>query len=437
MCVHMSLKKQLCIGLTLVPSKKDKENLRIDDNKIYSGIDEQIELAQRAEKAKLDFVFKADYLVAHPDLIARNKGAVILDPTLLFTAIARETQKIGVVTTASTSFNPPYILARQLQSLNWISNGRAGWNIVTSIDGAENFGNAMMPSSDERYAKATECTELVRKLWKSHPYEVLGVDSVDAAEVIREMIQPIDHEGEFFHVKGPLSVPAHFSGTMPLFQAGASESGRNFAASVADAIFAATPDIESGIELCKDLRKRAQKNGRQPDAIRVLPGLYFFIGDTYEEAQEMYRQAHQHLTVERRYALVEMVLGLNLRGLSLKEKVTAGILPDANQSVRSKTHADLLRRFIIKNEPTVEQLLERPEVIGSSHWVAIGTPQEIFHQIMERFEAGALDGFIAIPGGPPKSLDLFFNDVIPLFVEAGVFRKDYTGSTLREHLRVF
>lgn len=437
MCVHMSLKKQLCIGLTLAPSKKDKENLRIDDNKIYSGIDEQIELAQRAEKAKLDFVFKADYLVAHPDLIARNKGSVILDPTLLFTAIARETQKIGVVTTASTSFNPPYILARQLQSLNWISNGRAGWNIVTSIDGAENFGNAMMPSSEERYAKAAECTELVRKLWKSHPYEVLGVDSTDAAEVIREMIQPIDHEGEFFHVKGPLNVPAHFSGTMPLFQAGASESGRNFAASVADAIFAATPDIESGIELCKDLRKRAQQNGRQPDAIRVLPGLYFFIGDTYEEAQEMYRQAHQHLTVERRYALVEMVLGLNLRELSLKEKVTAGILPDANQSVRSKTHADLLRRFIIKNEPTVEQLLERPEVIGSSHWVAIGTPQEVFQQIMERFEAGALDGFIAIPGGPPKSLDLFFSDVIPLFVEAGVFRKDYTGSTLREHLGVF
>ncbi|MDQ0178414.1 NtaA/DmoA family FMN-dependent monooxygenase [Bacillus chungangensis] len=433
----MSLKKQLCIGLTLVPSKKDKENLHIDDNKIYSGIDEQIELAQRAEKAKLDFVFKADYLVAHPDLIVRNKGSVILDPTLLFAAIARETQKIGVVTTASTSFNPPYILARQLQSLNWISNGRAGWNIVTSINGAENFGNAMMPSSEERYAKAAECTELVRKLWKSHPYEVLGVDSADAAEVIREMIQPIDHEGEFFHVKGPLNVPAHFSGTMPLFQAGASESGRNFAASVADAIFAATPDIESGIELCKDLRKRAQQNGRQPDAIRVLPGLYFFIGDTYEEAQEMYRQAHQHLTVERRYALVEMVLGLNLRGLSLKEKVTAGILPDANQSVRSKTHADLLRRFIIKNEPTVEQLLERPEVIGSAHWVAVGTPQEVFHQIMERFEAGALHGFIAIPGGPPKSLDLFFSDVIPLFVEAGVFRKDYTGSTLCEHLGIF
>ncbi|MGE6400394.1 NtaA/DmoA family FMN-dependent monooxygenase [Bacillus mycoides] len=421
----MSTKKQLCIGLCLISRKKEQEN------KFDSGIDEQVELAQLAEKAKLDFVFKADYLVAHPDLIARNKGNVILDPTLLFTAIAYATEKIGVVTTASTSFYPPYILARQLQSLNWISNGRVGWNIVTSIDGAENFGEAGMPPSEERYAKAAECTELVRKLWRSHPYEVLKEDNAD---VIREMVQPIEHRGEHFEVKGPLNIPQHISGEMPLFQAGASEPGRNFAASVADAIFAAMPDVESGIELRQDLRRRAEKHGRKQDDIRVLPGLYFFIGDSYEEALEMHRQAHQHLTKEKRYALLEMVLGLDVRGISLESKVTEHMLPSRDQTVRSKTHAELLRNFIIKNEPTVEQILERPEVVGSAHWVAIGTPQDVFKQIMERFEAGALDGFIAIPGGPSKSLDLFFSEVIPLFVRAGVFREDYTGSTLREHL---
>ncbi|QWG44392.1 LLM class flavin-dependent oxidoreductase [Bacillus mycoides] len=421
----MSTKKQLCIGLCLISRKKEEEN------KFDSGIGEQVELAQLAEKAKLDFVFKADYLVAHPDLIARNKGNVILDPTLLFTAIAYATEKIGVVTTASTSFYPPYILARQLQSLNWISNGRVGWNIVTSIDGAENFGEAGMPPSEERYAKAAECTELVRKLWRSHPYEVLKEDNAD---VIREMVQPIEHRGKHFEVKGPLNVPQHISGEMPLFQAGASESGRNFAASVADAIFAAMPDVESGIELRQDLRRRAEKHGRKQDDIRVLPGLYFFIGDSYEEALKMHRQAHQHLTKEKRYALLEMVLGLDVRGLPLESKVTEHMLPSRNQTVRSKTHAELLRNFIIKNEPTVEKILERPEVVGSAHWVAIGTPQDIFKQIMEIFEAGALDGFIAIPGGPPKSLDLFFSEVIPLFVRAGVFREEYTGSTLREHL---
>ncbi|MBT2581054.1 NtaA/DmoA family FMN-dependent monooxygenase [Bacillus sp. ISL-8] len=421
----MSTKKQLCIGLCLISRKKEQEN------KFDSGIDEQVELARLAEKAKLDFVFKADYLVTHPDLIARNKGNVILDPTLLFTAIAYATEKIGVVTTASTSFYPPFILARQLQSLNWISNGRVGWNIVTSIDGAENFGETGMPPSEERYAKAAECTELVRKLWRSHPYEVLQEDNAD---VIREMVQPIEHRGEHFEVKGPLNIPQHISGEMPLFQAGASESGRNFAASVADAIFAAMPDVESGIELRQDLRRRAEKHGRKQDDIRVLPGLYFFIGDSYEEALEMHRQAHQHLTKEKRYALLEMVLGLDVRGIPLESKVTEHMLPSRNQAVRSKTHAELLRNFIIKNEPTVEQILERPEVVGSAHWVAIGTPQDVCKQIIERFEAGALDGFIAIPGGPPKSLDLFFSEVIPLFVRAGVFREEYTGSTLREHL---
>ncbi|PEI89761.1 NtaA/DmoA family FMN-dependent monooxygenase [Bacillus toyonensis] len=421
----MSTKKKLCIGLCLISRKKEQESM------FNSGIDEQVELALQAEEAKLDFVFKADYLVAHPDLIARNKGNVMLDPTLLFTAIAYATEKIGVVTTASTSFYPPYILARQLQSLNWISNGRVGWNIVTSIDGAENFGETGMPPSEERYAKAAECTELVRKLWRSHPYEVLKVDNT---EVIREMVKPIEHSGEYFEVKGPLNIPQHISGEMPLFQAGASEAGRNFAASVADAIFAAMPDIESGIELRQNLRRRAEKHGRKQDDVRVLPGLYFFIGDTYEEALEMHRQAHQHLTMEKRLALLEMVLGLDARGISLESKIKEDMLPSREQTVRSKTHAELLRNFIIKNEPTVEQILERPEVVGSAHWVAIGTPQDVFQQIMERFEAGALDGFIAIPGGPQKSLDLFFSEVIPLFVKAGIFREEHTGSTLREHL---
>lgn len=421
----MSTKKKLCIGLCLISRKKEQESM------FNSGIDEQVELALQAEEAKLDFVFKADYLVAHPDLIARNKGNVMLDPTLLFTAIAYATEKIGVVTTASTSFYPPYILGRQLQSLNWISNGRVGWNIVTSIDGAENFGETGMPPSEERYAKAAECTELVRKLWRSHPYEVLKVDNT---EVIREMVKPIEHSGEYFEVKGPLNIPQHISGEMPLFQAGASEAGRNFAASVADAIFAAMPDIESGIELRQNLRRRAEKHGRKQDDVRVLPGLYFFIGDTYEEALEMHRQAHQHLTMEKRLALLEMVLGLDARGIPLESKIKEDMLPSREQTVRSKTHAELLRNFIIKNEPTVEQILERQEVVGSAHWVAIGTPQDVFQQIMERFEAGALDGFIAIPGGPQKSLDLFFSEVIPLFVKAGVFREEYTGSTLREHL---
>ncbi|MFC9539516.1 NtaA/DmoA family FMN-dependent monooxygenase [Lysinibacillus sp. NPDC056959] len=419
----MTTKRHLIIGMHLAVNGEGKKGALID---------EHIAFAKRAEAAKLDFVFKADYLIAHPELIAKMKGTVGLDPSFLMATVARETKQIGLVTTVSTSFNPPYIIARQLQSLNWISEGRLGWNLVTSIDGASNFSNELMPSSEERYAKATECKDVVQRLWHSNPYEILEVDG--DLEKIKELVKPINHDGEYFHVKGPLNIPMQPAGDIPLFQAGASDTGRQFAAAVSNAIFAATPDIEVGIELRNDLRKRAVELGRSADDIRLLPGLYFFIGDTYEEALEMHRKAHEHLTIERRYIALESVIGMDIRHLALMDCVTANMLPPENQKVRSKTHAHLVRRYIIENEPTVEELLERPEVIGSAHLVAIGTPQDIVNQIVNFYEKGAMDGFIAVPGGPAKSLDLFFSDVIPNLVERGLFRADYEGSTLRSHL---
>lgn len=395
-------------------------------------IDEHIAFAQRAVAAKLDFVFKADYLIAHPELMAKMKGTVGLDPSFLMAMVARETKQIGLVTTISTSFTPPYLIARQLQSLNWISEGRVGWNIVTSIDGAHNFSNEPMPSSEERYAKAAECTAVVKQLWHSHPYETLEMDG--KLEKIIELVKPIEHEGEFFHIKGPLNLPMHPAGEIPLFQAGASDVGRRFAATVSNAIFAAAPAMEVGIEMRNDLRQQAIEVGRSADDIRLLPGLYFFIGDTYEEALEMHRQAYAHLTLERRYRALESVIGMDVRHLALEDQVTVDMLPSKDQQVRSKTHAELVRRYIINNEPTVAVLLARPEVIGSAHLVAIGTPQDIVDQIVTFYEEGALDGFIAIPGGPAKSLDLFFSNVIPMLVERGLFRAEYKGSTLRSHL---
>lgn len=418
------MKRNLVIGIHLSANSKQGQKGPL--------IDEQIAFAKRAEAAKLDFVFKADYLVAHPELMAKTKGAVGLDPSFLMATVARETKKIGLVTTISTSFNPPYIIARQLQSLNWISEGRAGWNLVTSIDGANNFSNEAMPSSEERYAKASECKEVVQQLLHSNPYETLETDG--DLEKIKELVQPINYQGEFFHVNGPLNIPMHPAGDIPLFQAGASDTGRQFAAAVSNAIFAATPDIEVGIELRNDLIKRAVEAGRSADDIRLLPGLYFFIGDTYEEALEMHRKAHEHLTIERRHNALEAIIGLNLRHLDLSDYVTAKMLPPENQQVRSKTHAQLVRRYIKEYEPTVEELLTRPEVIGSAHLVAIGTPHDIVNQIITFYEKGALDGFIAVPGGPPKSLDLFFSDVIPLLVERDLFRDEYEGNTLRSHL---
>ncbi|MEK4350903.1 NtaA/DmoA family FMN-dependent monooxygenase [Paenibacillus sp. FSL R5-0475] len=434
----MTGNRKLCIGLSLNATWMKGDGWRHPDSGVekMGSIEYYIDLAKMAENSKLDFLFRADYLYVSPQMLGDSSNFGSPDPALFFAAIARETERIGLVTTISTTFNPPYVVARQLQSLHWLSNGRAGWNIVTSIEGADNFSDSPMPSPEERYAKAKEFTDVVCKLWESFPNEAIVIDRQSGMFSDKDKVTAINHSGEFFSVKGPLTLPAHRSGTPPLFQAGASDIGRNFASSVADAIFAAMPDIESGVELRNDLRKRAAEQGRDPDAIRVLPGLYFFLADTREEALELHKTAHANLSLERRHASLKSVLGLDLTGYSIDRRVTADMLPDPNQAVRSRTHAELLRRYIIKNQPTVKEILDRPEVVGSAHWVSVGTVEDVLNDIIERFEAGAMDGFIALPGGSEQSMELFFEKLVPKLVERGLFRSEYTGCTFREHLGI-
>ncbi|MBV6713567.1 NtaA/DmoA family FMN-dependent monooxygenase [Paenibacillus chitinolyticus] len=434
----MTTNRQLCIGLSLSATWMKGDGWRRPDSGVekMDSIDYYIDLAKMAEKAKLDFLFKADYLYVSPQMLGDSANFGSPDPTMMFAAIARETKRIGLVTTVSTTFNPPYVVARQLQSLHWLSNGRAGWNIVTSIEGAENFGDSPMPSPQERYAKAMEFTDVVRKLWESFPHEAIVMDRESGLFSDKDKISSIHHSGEFFSVRGPLTLPAHKSGSIPLFQAGASDIGRNFASSVADAIFAAMPDLESGVELRNDLRRRAQEHGRNTNAIKVLPGLYFFLAETREEAHELHKAAHAHLSTERRHVSLKSVLGLDLSGFALDHRVTADMLPDPDQPVRSRTHAELLRRYITNHQPTVEEVLARPEVVGSAHWVSVGTVEDVLNDIMGRFEAGAIDGFIALPGGSEQSMELFFEKLMPQLVDRGVFRSEYAGSTLRAHLGI-
>ncbi|CUB17486.1 Nitrilotriacetate monooxygenase component A [Bacillus safensis] len=431
----MNKKRQLCIGLSLSATWLKGKGWQHPSSMVEHlfSTNFYVELAKRAEMAKLDFLFKPDALTLHIESLDHSPGFGGLDPTVLLASIAHETDRIGLVSTASTTFNPPYVVARQLQSLHSISNGRAGWNIVTSIDGADNFSHSPMPTSEERYKKAMEFTDVVRKLWESYPNEALLINRATGQFADKERISSIQHEGHFFQIKGPLNVPAHPSGTIPLFQAGASETGRDFAASTADAMFAATPDLASAIELRKDMRRRACKHGRQPDEIRVLPGLYFFIGKTRDEAHEMYREAQSHLSTAQGYAAIQSILGLDIRHLPLDQPVPADMLQGLDEQVRSQTHADLLRRLIVQTQPTVRELLSRPEVIGSAHWVILGTAEDAQREITRWFEAGALDGFIALPGSV-QSLELFFDELVPLLVQHGLFRSEYIGSTLREHL---
>lgn len=428
--------RQLHVGLSLSPTWLSGDAWRRPDSRVEDilGSDLYVDLARRAERAKLDFVFKPDSLFLDPGSLAAGPGFTSLDPVVLLATLARETSRIGLVSTASTTFLPPYVVARQLQSLDWVSGGRAGWNVVTSLDGQRNFGLTDMPSSQERYARAAEFTDVVRGLWASYPHDAVRVDRDAGVYADAAPVQPIDRGGEFLSVAGPLTLPAHPSGEIPLFQAGASPEGRDFAASVADAVFAATPDAEAGIELRADLRRRARAHGRDPETLTVLPGLSMFLAETAAQARDLHRETHARMGRERRFAFVEGALGLDLRSLDPGDRVPVDELGDPNRPVRSRTHADLLRRVVLRDRPTVAELLDRPEVVASAHWVVVGTADDAVEQIVDRAERNALDGFIALPGGSWDSLGIFFDSVMPRLVDRGLFRKEYAGTTLREHL---
>ncbi|EKO3506891.1 NtaA/DmoA family FMN-dependent monooxygenase [Vibrio fluvialis] len=432
----MSSPQPLCIGMALAISWLTKNGWRRDDSGVERMYDTDVyvELAQRAERAKLDFLFRPDTLFLATHAVATEPGFSSLDPMVLLATLARETTHIGLVSTASTTFNPPYVVARQLQSLNWVTQGRAGWNIVTAIDGQQNFGQQTMLPSEARYQKAREFTDVVLQLWNSYPSSAIKADKQSGQYADIDQIQPIAHHGDYFDVQGPLNVPKRPGGDIPLFQAGASESGRQFAASIADAIFAATPDIDAGVELRNDLRRRALAHGRPAHAVKVLPGLSLYLADTREEAQALHRETHANIDNTRKFAYVKEALGLDLSQFDPEQRITADMLPHPEYQVRSQTHSNLLRRLIERESPTVATLIERPEVIGSAHWIVIGTVDDAFNAIVERVNAGAADGFIAVPGGSWQSVDLFFDELIPRLSQAGLFRSDYQGRTLRDHL---
>lgn len=429
-------KKHLCIGLSLAPTwltgngwrRADSQVEQIYLSEFYTG------LARQAEAAKLDFLFRPDSLFLDPAVLNHTPGFSSLDPTLLMAALAQETSRIGLVTTASTTFNQPYLVARLIQSLHWLSKGRAGWNIVTALDGHENFSEAKMLSADDRYDKAQEFTDLVQALWRSYPRDALLADRAAGHYADTDRIRPIDHAGRFFRVKGPLNTPAADYGRVPLLQAGASDRGRAFAAGVADAIFAANPDIESGVELRRDIQARCQCLGRAASAVKVLPGLSLFLGRTRQEARDLYQQTHSELSLERRYRYLQDVLGLDLRQLPADQPVSPALLPQEPGPVRSRTHAQLLHRLIERDQPTVAELLQRPEASSSAHWLLVGTADDAVDAIQARIEAGAADGFVALPGGAVDSLHGFLDEVVPRLVDRGLFRKEYTGTTFAEHL---
>jgi len=399
---------------------------RIDDITWYQ------EIARKAEAAKLDAVFLADgpawYGSAH-------RPSNQFEPITLLTAIAAVTDKLGLISTASTSYYEPYNLARLFASLDRISGGRAGWNIVTtySDDAARNFGQDGVLPNETRYERAQEFVDVITALWDSWEDDAVVADRESGVYVDTAKVHRIDHAGKYLKVRGPFNAPRTPQGRPVYVQAGSSNDGRLFAARNAEAIFTAHQTLGDAQAFYADIKSKARGLGRNPDHVLVLPGISPFIADTEKEAKDLYDYFNSLTVPAFGLGQLEKVAGVSLRHLDLDEKVPAEIFGSAGNVLdNDRSRKQVVANIVERDQPTLRELLHRLAG-GRGHNVVHGTPTQIADTIQEWFEGGAADGFNVMPPLYPQLLDAFTEKVVPILQDRGLFRTEYTGSTLREH----
>lgn len=389
------------------------------------------ELARTAEEAKLDALFLAD----GPSLAdnIRYASRFRLEPFTLLSALASVTERIGLIGTASTTYLEPYNAARLFAGLDHLSNGRAGWNIVTTgaPDAAGNFGLDEHPVHADRYARAREFVDVVTRLWDSWEDEALVADPASGLFADPDRIHRIDHAGEHFRVRGPLNTPRTPQGRPVYVQAGSSEDGRSFAASYAEAVFTAHQTLADAQEFYADLKRRAAAGGRDPAQLLVLPGISPFLGSTEAEARALRAEFDELTQPAYSLDLLRRLLGVDLSGHDLDAEFPVGLVQlrgDRAESSRSRLLLDLVRR----ERPTIRQVLHR--FAGArGHHVVVGTPEQVADEITTWFQRGAADGFNIMPPWLHGGFDVFVEQVLPILRSRGLFREEYAGSTLREH----
>jgi FMN-dependent oxidoreductase (nitrilotriacetate monooxygenase family) len=391
-----------------------------------------VNLARTAERGRLDSIFLADILALGE--VAYN-AVGFFEPLTLLAAIAAVTEYIGLIATVSTTYNEPFHVARKFASLDHLSGGRAGWNIVTSANAAEaaNFGLDVHPDHADRYVRAGEFVDTTLALWDSWEPDAVIADKVAGRYADPDRIHPSDHAGPSFRVAGPLNIPRSPQGRPLLVQAGSSEVGKDLAARYADAVFTAQPTLADGKAFYADLKRRAALAGRDPEHVKILPGIAPVIGATETEARRLEAELDD-LTVPA-YGLRQ--LGWILQ-IELTEDDLDRPLPQVTRPERFNGHQsrfDLVVDLARKENLTVRQLIRRLAG-GRGHRVLAGTPEQIADQIEEWFTAGAADGFNVMAPRLPAGLDDFVDHVVPLLQSRGLFRTEYGPGTLRDRYGV-
>ncbi|GBD46842.1 LLM class flavin-dependent oxidoreductase [Methylopila sp. Yamaguchi] len=393
------------------------------------------QLAKTAEAAKFDALFLADTVAIRDGNIesaSRTARYIVqFEPLTLLAGLAAVTERLGLIATASTTYNEPYHIARKFASLDHISEGRAGWNLVTSATEGEalNFSREKHLEHALRYERAREFAEVVTGLWDSYEDDAFPRDKAEGRFFDPDKLHVLNHAGKHFRVRGPLNTARSPQGRPVIVQAGSSEAGKQLAAETADVVFTAQQTLEEAQAFYADVKARAVAAGRSADAIKILPGVSPVVGRTRAEAQA---------TFEKLQSLIHPVVGVSLLssmigGFDLSGYDLDGPVPDLPETNNGKSRQALLFGIAKRENLTIRGLYEW--IAGArGHWTVVGSPEEIADQLQERFEQGGADGFNVMPPYLPGGLDDFVALVVPELRRRGLFRTEYEGRTLRENL---
>lgn len=425
--------RQLHLNAFLMNTGHHEASWRLPESNPYAHVELEhyTHLARIAERGTFDSLFLADGPQLWSNLAQRPAGA--LEPLTLLTALATATEHIGLIATASTSYNSPYNLARKFASLDIISGGRAGWNIVTTAgaEAARNFGLEHEPAHAERYARAAEFLDVALKLWDSWEDDAIVADKAAGVWGDDTKIHPPRHQGTYFSVAGALNVPRSPQGYPLLVQAGSSEDGKTFAARYAEAVFTAQQTLADAQAFYKDLKSRTEAAGRNPEHIKVLPGIVPVLGGTEAEARANERLLEDHIVYTHGVDRLERLLQLPAGTLELDAPLPSDLPPeDAIEGAKSRY--TLVVELARRDRLTVRQLIGRLGG-GRGHLTFAGTPEQVADAIESWFTQGAADGFNIMPAVLPSGLDAFVDQVVPLLRTRGLLRTEYgPRTTLRE-----
>ena len=403
------------------------------NRKALTDLELYVDAARIAEAAKFDAVFLADGLVGPDNGQMASSGQ--LEPLLLLAALAQHTERIGLIGTASTTYSLPYTLARQFATLDHLSKGRAGWNIVTSWlpRAGENYGLQENVEHAERYRIADEFVAAVDALWRSFPGGAVVDDAESGQFLDIGQVRPVNYAGTHIRTRGPLNVPGSPQGRPVLVQAGQSETGRAFAAQWAEAIFTAHDSKESAQGFYADIKGQAKALGRRAEGIVILPGISAAIGSTEYEARQVWEELDSLTSIDVGLGRLSARFGgHDFSSLPLDRRLTRDDFPDPALVEASRSRAIGYVETTLRDGLTLRQLLKR--LAGARGHLAIaGTPEQVADTIEDWFRTGAADGFNVMPPVITQQLELFASEVVPILRKRGLFRSDYQSSTLRGH----